>query len=253
MNAILAILALFVSIQIGVTVFFLYDLYRAGVRNFKQFVFRKWWNNNQIRFIVIQALTVPGTLLLYYLVQKVLPDVVPELSGLIVALLGGTAGSAMSKRIPKGKVTTKAGRASLVDIAKKELGVSEIKGEKHNARIVQYAHDIGLSWITDDETPWCAVFLNWVLFISGRTGTGSARAKSFSKWGVPATAEDIPSGNVVAIFHRGSSASDPRGHVGVVISDDGGYINLIGGNQGDSVSIKRYKKDWRFAGYRKPE
>jgi uncharacterized protein (TIGR02594 family) len=74
-----------------------------------------------------------------------------------------------------------------MDIAVAELGVHEdsLPGQ-HNARIVEY-HQTTTLKSTDDETPWCSAFVNWVMRQSGRTGTDSAAAKSWLGWGSDVT------------------------------------------------------------------
>ena len=61
-------------------------------------------------------------------------------------------------------------------IAIAELGVhvDSLPGQ-HNARILEY-HQTTTLRATDDETPWCSSFVNWVLTQSGRRGTNSAAA-----------------------------------------------------------------------------
>ncbi len=48
----------------------------------------------------------------------------------------------------------------VLQIAFKELGTKEIKGQNHNQRIVDYAKEAGIKGINDDETPWCSIFAN---------------------------------------------------------------------------------------------
>ncbi len=63
--------------------------------------------------------------------------------------------------------------APWMDIATAELGVHEdsLPGQ-HNARIVEY-HQTTTLKATDDETPWCSSFVNWVMKQSGRSGTNA--------------------------------------------------------------------------------
>lgn len=50
-------------------------------------------------------------------------------------------------------------------VAKTQLGQKEISGSKDNPKIVEY-HDATTLKATDDETPWCASFVNWCLIIA---------------------------------------------------------------------------------------
>lgn len=120
--------------------------------------------------------------------------------------------------------------------AKAEIGTAEVRGEVHNPRVVEYHSTTGLS-AQDDETPWCSSFVNWVFEQEGIAGTDSAAARSWEDWGRPL--ERLVYGCVV-VFWRG----DPngwQGHVGFYVGhDDQGRILVLGGNQGNAVSIYPY-------------
>ncbi len=45
--------------------------------------------------------------------------------------------------------------STIVKIAASQLGIKEIDGVENNKTIVQYAKDIGATWINDEDTPWC--------------------------------------------------------------------------------------------------
>lgn len=117
-----------------------------------------------------------------------------------------------------------------LDVALSQYGIAEIKGEKHNPEVLRYFHDIGHKWVLDDETGWCAAFVNWCLLQAGVKGTGKLNAKSFVDWG-----EEVktPVPGDIAVFDRGGAF----GHVGFFIRQTSKYIYLLGGNQGDCVSI----------------
>ncbi len=116
-------------------------------------------------------------------------------------------------------------------------GTKEISGAKHNPVIVEMLRYVGIRW-GGDETPWCAAFVNWVLENAGVDGTGSAMARSFMRWG-----EDIPfaqakPGDIVVLWRK--SKTSASGHVGFLQAFEGRYIRILGGNQGNRVSSKRY-------------
>lgn len=123
-----------------------------------------------------------------------------------------------------------------LNIALAELGQSEEKAPgEHNPRIVEYHAAVSLR-ATDDETPWCSSFANWVLDQAGISGTDSAAARSFLKWGV----ECKPTPGCIVVLRRGKSAW--MGHVGFLVSDDHSTVTLVGGNQSDSVSVKKFNR-----------
>jgi hypothetical protein len=80
-------------------------------------------------------------------------------------------------------------------------------------------------------------------------GTGKLNARSFLEWGTNVE-KDPKKGDVVVI----SRGSEPwMGHVGFFNGfDSNGDIQIVGGNQGDAVSIKTYKAD-RLLGFRRAD
>lgn len=64
-----------------------------------------------------------------------------------------------------------------------DLGLKELPGKKHNARVVEMFHTAGYPSINDDETAWCAAAMNTWLIEADYKGSGSLMARSFSKYG----------------------------------------------------------------------
>lgn len=133
-----------------------------------------------------------------------------------------------------------------IDVALLELGVSEWVGAAHNPRILEYHAETALH-ARDDETPWCASFVNWTLKQCGIAGTKSASARSFLRWG---EVLKQPQYGCIVVFS--SSRGPAAGHVGFFLSERGGKIRVLGGNQGGSVGIAEYSAE-RVIGYRWPE
>lgn len=97
------------------------------------------------------------------------------------------------------------------------------------------------------ETAWCAAFANAVLKESGMPGTGTLRAKDFLNYGTPT---NQPTKGDIVVLHRG----DPngwQGHVGFYMGRQGDKILILGGNQGDRVSVQAFPAS-KLAGFRKP-
>lgn len=131
-----------------------------------------------------------------------------------------------------------------VDEAYKDLGVTEIKGDKHNPKILQMWKDAKLGGIKSDEIPWCSgAACAWM----ERAGIRSPRtdgAKNWLNWG---EVIDKPAYGCVVVFTRTGG-----GHVGFVVGEDkNGNLLVVGGNQGDSVNVKSFLKS-RVSGYRYP-
>lgn len=118
-------------------------------------------------------------------------------------------------------------------IARAEMGEREVRGAAANARIIEY-HKATTLRSQSDEVPWCASFVNWCFQGAGIRATGSARALAFAPWGV--FLHEPRLGCVAVIEHPGG-----KGHVGFVVgrAAESEHLYLLGGNQRDSVSIKR--------------
>jgi uncharacterized protein (TIGR02594 family) len=81
---------------------------------------------------------------------------------------------------------------------------------------------------------------------AGIERTRSAAARSWLQWGAPLS---VPKVGAVTIFKRGTS--DWQGHVAFFLSQEVGGISVLGGNQGDAVSIARFAAA-DLLGYRWP-
>lgn len=134
-------------------------------------------------------------------------------------------------------------------IAMAEIGVREVKGNKHNPRIGQYHSatiGAGVKHLAD-ETPWCSSFVNWCMTRCSYNGTRSKRARSWLEWG-----EELeqPRRGCIVVLSRGPAALG-LGHVGFFDERLGDLVRLLGGNQGNRVSVAGYAAD-RILSYRWP-
>lgn len=129
-----------------------------------------------------------------------------------------------------GAAATANGRSPWMTIARNELGQSEVAGAGDNPRISQY-HGTTHGGPEADSVPWCSSFVNFCITTAGLQGTGSKLARSWMTWGRDASAF-VP--GCIVVFQRGAA---PKGHVGFCIGATGGTVTLLGGNQGNAVSI----------------
>lgn len=129
--------------------------------------------------------------------------------------------------------------APWMQIAVSLIGTTEIKGPRHESRILAMWDSIRCGWFKDDETPWCAAFVGHCLETAGFRSTRSAAARSYEKWGGPArySGFPIPFGAVVVLSRPGAPGS---GHVGFYCGPSGSGFALLGGNQNDAVRISSY-------------
>lgn len=131
--------------------------------------------------------------------------------------------------------------APWLSIAYGELGQREIAGEADNPRIVEY-HKATTLKATDDETPWCSSFACWCLEQAGYRHPKSARSRDFIDHESMERLDKPRVGCVVVLTRKGG------GHVGFLAEDKPNVAMLIGGNQGNAVSIRDYPVN-RVLGY----
>ena len=137
--------------------------------------------------------------------------------------------------------------AKWMPIAQSYQGTKEIKGAKHNPKIVEFFEQVGHGWVKDDETAWCAAFVGAMLAEAGYKGTGSLAARSYLNWGKKV---DKPEYGDVVVFWRGSKNSW-QGHVAFYVKETANYVYVLGGNQSNEVNVTKYPKS-KVLGYRRP-
>jgi len=138
-----------------------------------------------------------------------------------------------------------------------QRGVKEIPGIDHEPRILLY-HGATSYKATSDEVPWCAAFVCWCLEHGNVQSTNSAAARSYLGWGVGVSRSHPPLGGIVVLKRGGPGQPGPevldaQGHVGFCMGLGApGEILLLGGNQGDRVSLQTYPEN-RVLGVRWPK
>ncbi|RXF75063.1 TIGR02594 family protein [Hansschlegelia zhihuaiae] len=130
--------------------------------------------------------------------------------------------------------------------ARKDLGLKEIVGSRHEPRVVAFFAESGAAWVKDDETAWCAAFVGAKLAEIGISGTGKLNARSYLDWGAALTK---PAPGAIVVFKRGSSSWE--GHVAFYLGETATTIRVLGGNQANAVTEAAYAKS-SLLGYRWP-
>lgn len=137
-----------------------------------------------------------------------------------------------------------------LQLARKELGTKEFAGAADNPAIIRYWNEAGLASVADgqDEVPWCAAFVGAMLTRADIKGSGKANARSYEAWGKKLLTPVLGS---VVVLSRPPSAW--QGHVAFYLGTDkiARRVRLLGGNQGDAVSIADFSFD-RVVAYRWP-
>ena len=133
-------------------------------------------------------------------------------------------------------------------LARTYLGEREVPGIRHNSNIIRWL-ELLKSRVRDDETAWCAAYVGGVFEMLGIESTRSLAARSYLDWGVKL---DAPAVGCVVVFWRGRP-DGWSGHVGFVVGVlPDGRLWVLGGNQGDAVSIAPFDTK-RVLGYRAPK
>ncbi len=127
-------------------------------------------------------------------------------------------------------------------LARDFIGVKEISGSQHEPKILAMWKDSKLPFSTDED-PWCAAFVGSMLERCYVNSSRKANAKSYAHWGndvLKNGVAQIPLGAVV-VYDRPPNSWE--GHVGFAVGHtQAGDIMTIGGNQGNSVSIRPFAK-----------
>lgn len=125
---------------------------------------------------------------------------------------------------------------NIILAALNEYGIHDFPGNSSNPRVLEYFSDIGASYVLDDDTAWCAAFMNWILKVTGHAYSAALNARSFLDYGVDSPE---PLMGDICILWRGSKGGT-LGHVGILIKKTDTMVYLLGGNQSNSVNITSF-------------
>lgn len=124
-------------------------------------------------------------------------------------------------------------------------GTTESVGPKNNPVIMGWAKELGIEDIyKDDATPWCGLFMAVVM---QRAGRQPVKDPLFAlNWNIFGVKVGQPMLGDILTFTRKNG-----GHVGLYVGEDIAAYHVLGGNQGDRVSIVRIAKE-RLSQVRRP-
>jgi uncharacterized protein (TIGR02594 family) len=125
------------------------------------------------------------------------------------------------------------------------FGIREIPGPKNDPRIMAWAKELGIeNEYVADAVPWCGLFAAVVVFRAGGSPVhGPLWARNWAAFGDPSPEPGL--GDIL-VFQREGGA-----HVGFYVGEDDHAFHVLGGNEGDAVSIIRIAKD-RLIACRRP-
>jgi uncharacterized protein (TIGR02594 family) len=131
-------------------------------------------------------------------------------------------------------------------------GVAEVVNKGSNKTIIGWRDELNqagakVSGFSDDDIAWCGLFAAIVAFrrkgLASEVVKDPLWARNWSSYGVQAI---VPGLGDILVFSRGNG-----GHVGFYVAEDANAYHVLGGNQGNKVSIVRIAKD-RLLAARRP-
>jgi len=131
-------------------------------------------------------------------------------------------------------------KTSALEVAMRYIGTKEVLGV-HDNPVVMAMLDLDDDWPEHDEVPWCSSFANWVAWNLGLSRSGSKAARSWLTVGDHVELNKAEQGLDVIVLSRGTNQN--QGHVGFFYEFRNGDVGIIGGNQGDAVSLAYFNKD----------
>lgn len=135
------------------------------------------------------------------------------------------------------------------------FGTKEIAGGKDNPLILAMLQT-DMTWPEHDEVPWCSAAMNFVCNLWRLPRTKTLAARDWLKVGEPIRLIEAAPGFDVVVLSRGGGAQpgpavlDAPGHVGWYAGTEGSNVLVLGGNQGDSISIAAFPLE-RLLGIRR--
>lgn len=127
------------------------------------------------------------------------------------------------------------------DLAQRFVGVKESPGAGSNPQVLAFLR-LDDSWPSGDDVPWCSAFVNYIAWLLRLPRSKNLAARSWLNVGVPVNLFHAALGDVVILKRGSGDQPGPEiiaapGHVGFFAGQDGGTVYVLGGNQGDSVSV----------------
>lgn len=126
--------------------------------------------------------------------------------------------------------------------ARAKIGTREVAGAANNPTIMGWAKRLGTKVLgilyNADSVPWCGVFVAACLHEAGLPSAPIAvRAIAWATYGQRLRFERLAPGAIL-VFQRSGG-----GHVGFYVGEDADAFHVLGGNQGNAVTIMRIMKD----------
>ncbi|KQN91542.1 hypothetical protein ASE90_01675 [Sphingomonas sp. Leaf67] len=126
--------------------------------------------------------------------------------------------------------------------ARAKLGTREAPGPANSPTIMGWAKRLGTKALgilyNADSVPWCGLFVAACMQEAGLpTAPIAVRASAWANYGQRLRFERLAPGAIL-VFQRPGG-----GHVGFYVGEDADAYRVLGGNQGDAVTIARIDKE----------
>jgi uncharacterized protein (TIGR02594 family) len=133
------------------------------------------------------------------------------------------------------------------DLAQRYVGtVLERPGGSDHPLIQWWLSLCGFGLDAHDEVPWCSAFANGIAWELRLPRSKSAAARSWLAVGLPVGLGDARPGHDVVVIQRGDGKQpgpevlNAQGHVGWFAGVEGKNVLILGGNQGNQVSVASF-------------
>ncbi len=130
---------------------------------------------------------------------------------------------------------------TLFEMAQRLVGEIKERPGASDDPFIRWCHGSTTMGESPDEVPWCSSFVNRLAWFLRLPRSKSAAARSWLDVGVSVTLEQAQPGFDVVVFTRGGSPT--AGHVAVFAGLEGNMVRVVGGNQGNTVSLASFPRD----------
>lgn len=129
-------------------------------------------------------------------------------------------------------------------LAERFSGIKELAGSVDNPQIMAMLK-LDNAWPQNDEVPWCSAFVNYIAWLLRLPRSKDLRARSWLEVGTPIDLGVASPGFDIVILRRGTNDGpeviNAPGHVGFYAGNDDEWVEVLGGNQSNTVKVSRYK------------
>lgn len=130
------------------------------------------------------------------------------------------------------------------DLAQRYAGIEEVGGSLDNPAILAMLK-LDNDWPQGDEVPWCSAFANHICWLTRLPRSKNLMARSWLTIGKGINLDDAEPGDIIVLKRGTGDQPGPEvlkapGHVGFYAGRFGEFIEVLGGNQSDTVKVSRY-------------